>query len=103
MDQIDRFRSSLGEVAVDREHIERKRTQSDDWERIDSNFSKEKLVDYARFDEIEEMELEKASIYPNIRLKIDGDWKRVFFQAGDEFKKCFRRLNYRWRAYHQLH
>ncbi|QGA80910.1 hypothetical protein [Candidatus Nanohalobium constans] len=103
MVDVDRFRSSLGEVAVTRGHVERKRSQSDDWDRIDENFSEENLVDYVDFEDVEDIKLEKASIYPNIKIKVDGKWKRLFFHVGDEVEECFRRLNYRWRAYHQLH
>jgi len=101
--ESDKFKSSLGEVAVTKGHVERKFSDSEDWDRIDENFSEEKLVEYAGFDEIEDLKLEKGSIFPNIRLKIGGDWKRLFFHVGDEAEECFRRLNYRWRAYHQLH
>lgn len=97
----DRFDSDLGEVAVTRNHIERRRNSSEDWERITDNFSEEKLVDEVEFVEIEDIELEKGSIYPNIRIKIDDKWKRMFFHVGDEVEECFRRLRYRWRAFYQ--
>ena len=99
--EIDRFKSSLGEVAVTKTHIERKVSDSDDWERIRSNFSEEKLIENTKFSEIEDMELEKGSVYPNIKLKVNGNWKRLFFQVGDEVDECFRRLRYRWRAFQQ--
>lgn len=99
--EADRFDSDLGEVAVTRTRIERERSDSEDWERIDSNFSDEKLVEVAEFSEVEDLELEKGSIYPNIRLKIDGEWRRMFFHVGDEVDECFRRLRYRWRAFQQ--
>ena len=101
--EIERYRSTLGEVAITKSHIERDISDSEDWDRINENFSEEKLVEYARFEDIEDLKLEKGSIFPNIRLKIDGDWKRLFMHVGDEVEECFRRLNYRWRAYHQLH
>ena len=101
--EIDRFRSTLGEVAVTRDHIERDFSDSEDWDRINENFSEEKLVEHASFKDVEDLELEKGSIFPNIRLKIDGDWKILFMHVGDEVEECFRRLNYRWRAYHQMH
>ncbi|MFB6100386.1 MAG: hypothetical protein ABEK16_03865 [Candidatus Nanohalobium sp.] len=97
----DRFESDLGEVAVTKTHVERRRNDSEEWERITDNFSEEKLVDEAEYVDIEDMELEKGSIYPNIRLKVDGDWKRMFFHVGDEAEECFKRLKYRWNAFHQ--
>lgn len=96
-----RFESQLGEVAVTDHHIERWRSDSEEWERIEENFSEEKLIDEAQFMEIEDLKLEKGSIYPNIKLKIDGDWKRMFFHVGDEADECFRRLRYRWNSYQQ--
>jgi len=101
--EVDIFDSNLGEVAVTRTHIERSRSESEDWERINDNFSEEKLIDEAMFEQVEDIELEKGSIYPNIRLKIGGDWKRMFFHVGDEVEECFKRLNYRWRAFTQNH
>ena len=97
----NKFKSSLGEVALTSSHIERVENDSSDWKRIRENFSEEKLVDYARYDDIQEMELERGSIFPNIRLKIDDDWKRMFFHVGDEVEECFKRLKYRWHSYQQ--
>jgi hypothetical protein len=99
----DRFESDLGEVAVTKTHIERERSNSEDWKRINENFRDKKLVDSADFTEIEDIELEKGSIYPNIRIKIEGEWKRMFFHIGDEIEECFLRLRYRWKAFNQNH
>jgi len=98
---VDKFRSSLGEVALTQTHIERDISNSEDWDKIRENFSDEKLVEFAKYSNIEDMEIEQGSIFPNIRLKIDGDWKRLFFHVGDEVEECFKRLNYRWHAHHQ--
>ena len=99
----EKFKSSLGEVAVTEGHVERMRNDSDDWDNITSNFSEQKLVDYANFDKIEELKFDEGSIYPNIRLKLDGEWKRLFFHVGDEARKCFKTLRYRWKAYRQVY
>lgn len=100
--RVDKFRSVLGDVAVSEDHIERVRSDSDDWERLDENFSEEKLVDSCSFERIDDIELDRGSVFPCIRLKIDGDWKMMFFQVADEVEKCFKRLNYRWRAYQEV-
>ncbi|WEL23835.1 hypothetical protein [Candidatus Nanohalovita haloferacivicina] len=102
-ENVDRFRSDLGEVAVTKNHVERRRSESDDWENIDKNFSEQKLVDYVSFDEIEDLEFEEGSIYPNIRIKTDGEWKRLFFHVGDQAYECFKTLRYRWSSYRQLY
>ncbi|QKQ98946.1 hypothetical protein GKQ38_05540 [Candidatus Nanohaloarchaea archaeon] len=101
--EVERFQSSLGEVAVDKTHIERRRKDSSDWENIRSNFSEQKLADNVPFDEIEEIEYEDGSIYPNIKLKVDGEWKRLFFHVGDNAKDCLKTLRYRWNSYRQLY
>ena len=100
---VERFESDLGEVAVTKSHVERRRSDSSDWENIDSNFSKQKLVEYAGFDEIEDLEFEEGSIYPNIRIKIDGQWKRLFFHVGDKAEECYKTLMYRWNSYRELY
>jgi hypothetical protein len=101
--RVDRFDSSLGEVAVTDSHVERDISESGDWDRIRENFSSEKLVEYVHFEDLEDIELDKGSVFPSLKLKIDGGWKRLFFLVGDEVEDCFDRINYRWRAYHQLH
>ncbi|MFB6158897.1 MAG: hypothetical protein ABEJ95_04545 [Candidatus Nanohalobium sp.] len=101
--ETDCFASELGDVAVTRESIERQRSNSKDWERIREKFSEQKLVEKARFEDIEDIELEKNSIYPCIELRIDGEWRKLFFRVGDRYEECFRRLRYRWQAYRQNH
>lgn len=100
---IDRFESGLGEVAVTKTHVERRRSDSSDWENIDSNFSKQKLIEHARFEDIEDLEFEEGSIYPNIKIKVDDEWKRLFFHVGDEAEECFKTLKYRWNSYRQIY
>lgn len=97
----EKFHSMLGEVSVSENRIERKERVSEDWKRIEDKFSEEKLVDQVHFSEIEDIRIQKNSIYPNIQVKIDGDWRRMFFHIGDEVEECFSRLNYRWRAWSQ--
>jgi len=99
----EEFKSDLGKVAVTKSHIERIRNEeSDDWERIERHFSDRKLVDHVHFEEIEDLKFEDGSIYPNIRIKVDGDWKRFFFHVGDEAEECFKELEYRIKAYKQV-
>lgn len=101
--KVERFESDLGEVAVTKTHVERRRSESSDWENIDSNFSKQRLVEHARFEDIEDIEFEEGSIYPNIRIKVDGQWKRLFFHVGDEAEECYKTLSYRWNSYRELY
>jgi len=98
---FDEFESDLGKVAVTKEHIERERTETKDWERITENFPSQGLVDKVHFSRIDDMEYESESMFPNIRLEIDGEWMRMFFKQGDEARECFRTLNYRYHAFMQ--
>lgn len=100
---VEKFQSDLGEVAVTDSHIERKRDNSEEWERITSNFSERKLLDEAHFSDIEELEYEDGSVYPNIRVKTGEGWKRLFFHVGDEAQECFKRLKYRLKVYRQTY
>jgi hypothetical protein len=99
----EKFDSDLGEVAITKTRIERRRSESEEWERIKEHFSDEKLVDIADYKHIDDINLEKGSIYPNIKLEIDGEMKRMFFHVGDPVEEIFRRLRYRWHSYHQNH
>lgn len=99
---VKKFQSDLGEVAVTKSQIERNRTECQDWDRIEKTFSDRKLVDFAHYSDIEELEYEDGSIYPNIRMKVDGEWKRMFFHIGDEAKQCYKELKYRINAYKQV-
>ena len=101
--KVERFDSELGEVAITEEHIERRRSESGDWDRITEEFDEEKLVDSVSFSRIDDLELKKGSIFPNIRFLIDDDWKRMFFHDGDDVEECFKRLKYRISIYSQIY
>lgn len=100
---VEKFRSDLGEVAITDSHIERTRENEEEWARIRNSFSDRKLLDEAHFSEIEEVEFDDGSIYPNIRVKTSEGWKRLFFHVGDQAEKCFRRLKYRLNVYRQIY
>ncbi|MFB6192965.1 MAG: hypothetical protein ABEK00_01840 [Candidatus Nanohaloarchaea archaeon] len=102
MEDVKYFSSRLGEVAVTESHVERKR-DSEDWENIKENFPEEKLVDRASFNDIDQIKLEENSVYPNVKLKIDGEWKRLFMHVGDNISNLYKTLNYRWKTYRQLY
>jgi len=98
---VEKFRSDLGEVAVTDSHIERRRNNDKEWDRIKRTFSEKKLVDELHFSNIEQLRFEEGSIYPNIRIKTSEGWKRLFFHVGDEARECFRELKYRFNVYRQ--
>lgn len=100
---VETFKSDLGEVAVTDSHIERKRDNPEEWGRIKETFSEKKLLDEVHFSNIEELQFETGSVYPNIRVKTSEGWKRIFFHVGDEAKECFKRLKYRLNVYRQTY
>jgi len=100
---VEKFKSDLGEVAVTESHIERKRSDSEDWEQIKSHFPERKLVDKIHFSEIEDTKIIHGSVFPNIELKIDYQWHRMFFHIGDQIEECYEELQYRLKVYSQNH
>ena len=53
------------------------------------------------FRDIEDIDYLQESVYPCIKIKIDGGWKRLFFHIGDQAKSCYRRLEYNWKSHLQ--
>lgn len=100
---VERFESDLGEVAVTESHIERKRSDSDDWEQIRDHFPEKNLVDKLHFSEIEDTRIVHGSVFPNIEFMVDGKWKRMFFHIGDSIEECYEELQYRLKVYSQKH
>ncbi|MFB6204772.1 MAG: hypothetical protein ABEJ75_03945 [Candidatus Nanohaloarchaea archaeon] len=97
----DRFRSKLGDVAVAKDHVERERSDAEEWEIIERNFSEKRLADHVKFSKIEGIEYEDNSIFPNIVLETRDGQKRLFFLVGDRGRECFKRLRYRLNAFRE--
>lgn len=101
--EVEEFNSDLGKVALTKSHVERERSDSNEWDMIEENFPEKKIADHVQYEDIEEIEYEEGSIFPNIKLKVDGEWKRLFFRVGDEAKECFKRLRYRWTSFREVY
>lgn len=99
----DTFKSDLGEVQVSKTYIRREKNDSEHWDRIERTFHERELVKKAKFKDIQEIEYLPESVYPCIKIKIDGDWNRLFFHIGDQARECYKRLEYNWKAYRQRH
>jgi len=95
------FNSQLGNVKITDQGFERKK--KGDWENILDHYPEEKIVDSAKYSEIEGLELEHGSIHPCIKVKISGEWKHLFFEATDPVEKILNRLKYKWQAWRQNH
>ena len=95
------FESDLGDVKVSKTYIRREKKESEHWDRIERTFHDRELVEKAMFREIENIDYLQESVYPCIKIKIGGDWKRLFFHIGDQAKSCYRRLEYNWKSHLQ--
>lgn len=97
----DEFESELGNVAVSTEHIEREHRETKKWEKIKENFSEDELAEKIHFREIEDVEFQPGSMFPNIRVKTDDGWKRLFFTGEDDAEECFKSLRYRLNVFRE--
>lgn len=100
---VEHFESELGEVAVTESHIERKRSESEDWQQIKDHFPEQKLTDKIHFSKIEDTRIVHGSVFPNIEFMVDGSWRRMFFHIGDPIEDCYEELQYRLKVYSQNH
>ncbi len=98
----DEFESRLGNVAVTKSHIERDERISEKWNEIMESFSRDEIIDKIHFSQIEDIELRPEAMFPHIRIKNDGDWKRMFFFDEETAEKCFKTLRYRWNSHRQV-
>lgn len=101
--EYEEFKSDLGNVAVSKEHIEREHRESEEWEKIRETFSEGELLEKAYYRDIEDIELDEGELFPNIRVRVDDEWKRLFFTREDEVEECFKLMGYRINAYRQNH
>ena len=95
------FESELGNVAITVSHIEREERESEKWEKILKMFSPEELVDRVHFSKVDSVGYRPGSKFPHLLLKVDGEWKRMFFCDEDKAHKCFKCLRYRWNSFCQ--
>jgi len=96
------FESELGDVILTIDSISRPERKGNDWKRIESEFSEDKLIDQASFREAEDIDFDYGSYFSVLKLKIGSEWKRMFFKSG-EAKEAFDLLNYRWNVYRENH
>lgn len=100
---FEEFKSKLGNIAITDSYIEREDRESDDWKKIEENFSSKELVDNIHFSKIDSLGFRPGSIFPHILIKADGDWRRMFMSDEDDAHECFKYLRYQWNAYCQNH
>jgi len=95
------FKSQLGDIEVDNHGFERKK--KGDWENILDHYPEQKIIDSAQFSEVEGLKMQQGSVHPCIKIKINDDWKHLFFEATDPVEKILNRLKYKWQAWRQNH
>lgn len=99
----EEFESKLGDIAITDSHVEREDRESDNWEKIEENFSSKELADKVHFSKIQSLGFRPGSMFPHILIKVDDEWRRMFMAEDDEAYNCFKCLRYRWNAYCQNH
>ena len=99
--EYEEFESKLGNVAVTEDHVEREDRKSEKWENIKENFSPEELVDKAHFSRIDEIDFRPGSLFPHVLLRIEEEWRRLFFLEGEDAHECFKTIRYRRNAFLQ--
>ncbi|MFB6199797.1 MAG: hypothetical protein ABEJ83_02880 [Candidatus Nanohaloarchaea archaeon] len=99
--EYEEFSSELGKVAVSKDHLERERSSSEEWKEIEENFGSDQILDKIHFSEIQELEIQPETMRPYIKVKTDGDWKKLFFKNEEVAEECFTRFRYNYRAFKQ--
>ena len=97
----EEFESELWNVAVSKEHIERDTSDSEKWEKIRENFDEEKLVENIHFSDVEDVKFQRGSRFPNVKIQVDNEWKRLFFLQDESAEDCFKKLRYKLNVFRQ--
>jgi len=95
------FDSQLGNIEVDDHGFTRKK--KGDWENILNHYPQQKIIDAADYSEIQDLKIQHGSIHPCIKIKINDEWKYLFFEAADPVQKTYNRINYMWKTWRQNH
>jgi len=96
------FDSELGDVNLYPDRIERVERVGD-WNKIESEFNENSLIDSAKFNEIKGLDKEPGSYYSVLKIKIEDNWQRMFFRETEKMEDCFKHLKYRLTVYRQNH
>lgn len=94
--------SELGDIILTGRGFYRERREGD-WDKIEEMFSDRELTDSAHFSQVENFDIHSGEIFPDLRVKIDGEWKRFFLSGEDDVEKIFKEIRYGWKAYRQNH
>lgn len=98
----EEIESKLGNVAVSTEHIEREKSNNPEWDDILENYSADEVLTSLHFSDVNDVDLQKDSSYPNVKLKSNEVWQRIFFEDQEKAGKCFKLVRYRWQAFRQV-
>lgn len=98
----EEVKSELGNVAVSTEHIEREKSNNSEWDAIIENYGEDEILTRVHFSELQDIDLQKDSSYPNVKLKVNDVWQRIFFEDSAKAEKAFKLVRYRWQAYRQV-
>lgn len=98
----DKYRSELGDIVITRSHLERSQ-RCGEWKEIKQAFDQRELVDKIHFSKIEDLDYQPESFFPYLKIKTDGEWKKVVMAPEDSHKEIFKRLRYRLKSYRQVY
>lgn len=101
--EVDTFESELGDVAVTSSHIERTERVSEEFEELEEILGTEEVLDKVHLSEVEDIDADFDAVYPFVAVKIDGDWKKLFFKTEELAENVYKAVNYRWRSYREIY
>jgi hypothetical protein len=99
--EYEEFESDLGDIAISKRHIEREESENHWIEERKERLGEEKLVENVDFARVKDIEYEIGSVLNSINLKVDGEWKKLYFVSEETAQEVFDTLEYRLKAFKQ--
>jgi hypothetical protein len=99
--EYEEFESDLGDIAISKRHIEREESENHWIEERKERLGGEKLVENVDFARVKDIEYEIGSVLNSINLKVDGEWKKLYFVSEETAQEVFDTLEYRLKAFKQ--
>ena len=94
---MERLESELGDVELTKQYFERKRKSSELWDEIDS----EEVLDKVHLSKIQDLRRDADAEPPYVEVKISDEWKKVYFQQGEEVESFYKRLSFFWKSFNE--
>lgn len=103
MNKLDyeEFESDLGNIAISKKHIEREDSDNHWIEERREREGAEKLLESVDFTEIEDLEYEIGSVLHSINVRVEDEWKKLYFVSEETAQEVMDVLEYRLKAFSQ--